>query len=264
MKALRRVPLIAVLALCLAGVARGARTRVAGNEVGANGDHLTAWFTAQGYELLAAFQRAEQTGRPLLAELPARELEQALRTPIVVVGSSNRAMLRNLFGEVKDIRVIQEKRSGLPLILIDETNLTRLYDSGRSEPRIVLHAYLLAAGKDDTAFHLSGKVDYGALGLTSGAAANRARYSDPSGWRELFRGHLDPDSGDGWYSAHWRRDRHYEWRVVSTNPLQAEPLRLDVDRAEENKREVIYIFDVYNPNDTPSDFSLQFREARFR
>src|SRR6476469_1925055 len=75
-----------------------------GHEAGGNGDHLTAWFTARGYEMLDQFKVEERKdGKAVVEGFDTRRFEAVLnQTQLVLVNDSNRAMLKNHYGEVKD------------------------------------------------------------------------------------------------------------------------------------------------------------------
>jgi len=156
--------------------------KVGGHEVGANGDHLSAWFTALGYQLLGELKTSEASSPPSPAcEFTAAELEKALSTQLVLVTTKNRAMLTNRYGEIKDVRMVTEERTGLPILLIDEETLKGLYEKQQADYRLVLHAYLLAAGKPDGEYRISGKVNWLKLfPAQPGGRSAPAKYSDPS------------------------------------------------------------------------------------
>jgi hypothetical protein len=164
-----------------------------GHGASANGDRLTLWFTELGQELLSQFKRAEQeTGHSLLPEFTAKELEAALKTQIVMVTTSNRDLLRNQFGEIKDVRIVADQRTGKPLIFANEDVLQNLYDNRKPDLGIVLHAYLLAAHKDDENYKISRlhsfTVRNETLSKASDTGVSSEKNSNSSVWQDITPG----------------------------------------------------------------------------
>ncbi len=130
-----------------------------GNTVGGNGDRVTGWFTSLGFELLTELERAEKNGQMVMPECPAAEFKQALATQIVLVDATNAAMLTNQFGEIKDIKVVWHAENKTFLILLDRALWTKAYNRKEADYRMVLHTYVLAAGKRDRNYLVTRQVN---------------------------------------------------------------------------------------------------------
>ena len=80
-------------------------------------------------------------------------------TQIVLVDATNAKMLTNQFGEIKDIKVVWNDDTKSFLILLDRALWTKLYEKKEADYRMVLHTYVLAAGKRDRNYLVTRQVN---------------------------------------------------------------------------------------------------------
>lgn len=153
--------LLALWLMALSSVGMG------GNEVGGNGDHLSGWFSTLGREIVAKLETDKLSNEPWMQYIDPSRVESILKAQIVTVGKNNEANLQNKYGEIKDVKVVFEDETHRPIIFIKSEFWQPLYEKSNPDLRMVLHAYLYAAGYDDVNYVLSSRVPLDAIATGS-------------------------------------------------------------------------------------------------
>jgi hypothetical protein len=157
-----------------------------GNEVGGNGDGVSAYFVRCARVLHQAMAQTEMAGTVYVQEFNEQKFAEVLATPVFAISPQNEDILRNDFGEVMDVKVLRNE--GSAKILLRGTLWNRYLEEAKPDYRMILHAYLYAAGLDDTTYSYSSRVPLENLGLNQHhVSPTTAEFTLPS-WHKAVVG----------------------------------------------------------------------------
>lgn len=159
----------------------------AGNEAGGNGNAIGAFFTRAGHVLFQKMEEKETGAPPYIKEFPAAKFKSVLGTRVAVLDKSHEHLLTNEFGEVMEVKVSFDTPQKKPIIFVRGALWSDYLNKLAPHYRMVLHAYLYAAGLDDSAYEYSSLVPIESLGLI-GVLPDEAKFHEferPIGLSEL-------------------------------------------------------------------------------
>lgn len=122
-----------------------------------NAAGLQTWFKSLAQELVISLSQSQEFLETAGKVIDIKKLQDALKTPVMVVDQNDPIELKNIYGEMKDGKVIFYSPTR-PVIYFNRYTWTNFFETNQPEFRTILHLYLYAAGYDDVHYAYSSMV----------------------------------------------------------------------------------------------------------